>query len=181
MPHFFIICVCHLEYVQHVGCKQKVHSVPEKQQRKTRWASVLRRMCAREKRSCGNKWLQAHSAREFVRIVCAPVYPSFAFVWLNSFRLFFSQQVCVNVGQSSGRSSRQVGRRGRLHGICTVTQKDVILVPISWIVTATMSSTCGRLKKPRLSLQYQVMLKKVICSRIMFYVTLWSSFTRIWP
>jgi len=94
---------------------------------------------------------------------------------------FFSQQVCVNVGQSSGRSSRQVGRRGRLHGICTVTQKDVILVPISWIVTATMSSTCGRLKKPRLSLQYQVMLKKVICSRIMFYVTLWSSFTRIWP
>jgi len=64
---------------------------------------------------------------------------------------FFSQQVCVNVGQSSGRSSRQVGRRGRLHGICTVTQKDVILMPISWIVTATMSSTCGRLKKPRLS------------------------------
>lgn len=164
MPHFFIICICHLEYVQHVGCKQKVHSVPEKQQRKTRWASVLRRMCAREKRSSRrNKWLQAHSAQvcayssrsclSKLRLCLAKFLPFFFF--------FFFQQVCVNVGQSSGRSSsRQAGRTGRLHGICTVTQKDVILMPISGstteIVIATMSSTCGRLKiqekkKPSLS------------------------------
>lgn len=185
MPYFFLICICHLEYVQYVGCKQKVHSVPEKQQRKTRWASVLRRMCAREKRrSRRNKWLQAHSARELVCIVCARVYPSFAFVWLNSFSPFFPQQVCVHVGQSSERSSRQAGRTGRLHGICTVTQKDVIRMPISGstteIVIATMSLHVEDWRN-QVSLQYQVMLIKVICSRIMFYVTLWSSFTRIWP
>lgn len=101
------------------------------------------------------------TVHKFVRIVRAPVYPSFAFVWLNSSHLFFfSQQVCVNVGQSSGRSSWQAGRTGRLHGICTVTQKDVILMRISGstaeIVIATMSSTSWRLKiqekkKPSLS------------------------------
>ncbi|CAM4732574.1 unnamed protein product [Leuciscus chuanchicus] len=84
-------------------------------------------------------------------------------VGTNDFKLTvhkFVRIVCVNVGQSSGRSSWQAGRTGRLHGICTVTQKDVILMPISGstaeIVIATMSSTCGRLKiqekkKPSLS------------------------------
>lgn len=94
-PHFsFIICNCHLEYVQHVHVNKKsIQFLKSNRGRPDEQASYA--VCVRGRRpeqsstrSRKNKWLQAHSALEFVRIIRAPVYPSVAFVRLNSFRLF---------------------------------------------------------------------------------------------
>lgn len=102
MSHFsFIICNCHLEYVQHVLVnKMSIQFLKSNRGRPDEQASYA--ICVRGRRpeqsstrSCRNKWLQAYSAQEFVRIIRTPVYPSFAFVWLNSFRLFFPSRCAL--------------------------------------------------------------------------------------
>lgn len=85
MSHFFIIgTLCNVKYVQRVRCKQKVFSLPEKSNK----AVILHSVCARTCEVMEKRATSDHSAPDFVRIIRAPVYPSIAFVWLNSWHFF---------------------------------------------------------------------------------------------